>query len=105
MPRFHLLPATARPDARRLLVARALRGTVDGFVSVMLASYLHSAGYTPVEISAIVTGTLLGSAVLTLALGMIIWGVCLRWTQVTGGENGLRGDIRPAILMDWTVRA
>ena len=38
---------------------------------------------------------------LTLALGMIIWGVCLRWTQVTGGENGLRGDIRPAILMDF----
>ena len=32
---------------------------------------------------------------LTLALGMIIWGVCLRWTQVTGGENGMRGDVRP----------
>lgn len=36
---------------------------------------------------------------LTLALGMIIWGVCLRWTQVTGGENGMRGDVRPAILV------
>jgi ABC-type branched-subunit amino acid transport system permease subunit len=35
---------------------------------------------------------------LTLALGMIIWGICVRWTEVTGGENGLRGDIRPAIL-------
>jgi branched-chain amino acid transport system permease protein len=31
---------------------------------------------------------------LTLALGLIIWGVCLRWTQVTGGENGLRGQLR-----------
>jgi branched-chain amino acid transport system permease protein len=35
---------------------------------------------------------------LTLALGMIVWGICLRWTQVTGGENGIRGDVRPAWL-------
>lgn len=38
---------------------------------------------------------------LTLALGMIIWGVCQRWTSVTGGENGLRGNIRP----DWLQSA
>lgn len=37
---------------------------------------------------------------LTLALGMIVWGVCLRWTGVTGGENGLRGAMRPAALAD-----
>src|SRR6202012_1968433 len=36
---------------------------------------------------------------LTLALGMIVWGICLRWTQVTGGENGMRGDVRPALLL------
>jgi branched-chain amino acid transport system permease protein len=47
---------------------------------------------------------------LTLALGMIVWGICLRWTQVTGGENGMRGDVRPALLMAhsafyWTVLA
>jgi branched-chain amino acid transport system permease protein len=27
-----------------------------------------------------------------------VWGICLRWTQVTGGENGIRGDVRPAWL-------
>jgi branched-chain amino acid transport system permease protein len=37
---------------------------------------------------------------LTLALGMIVWGICLRWTQVTGGENGMRGDVRPAFLVE-----
>ncbi|HWZ37588.1 MAG TPA: branched-chain amino acid ABC transporter permease [Bradyrhizobium sp.] len=37
---------------------------------------------------------------LTLALGMIVWGVCLRWTAVTGGENGLRGIGRPAFIAD-----
>jgi branched-chain amino acid transport system permease protein len=47
---------------------------------------------------------------LTLALGMIVWGICLRWTAVTGGENGLRGDLRPPSLADartfyWAVLA
>ena len=47
---------------------------------------------------------------LTLALGMIVWGICLRWTQVTGGENGLRGDVRPPFLVNhrafyWAVLA
>ena len=37
---------------------------------------------------------------LTLALGMIIWGICQRWTSVTGGENGLRGNVRPDWLID-----
>jgi len=37
---------------------------------------------------------------LTLALGMIIWGICLRWTSVTGGENGIRSTIRPDWLLD-----
>ena len=37
---------------------------------------------------------------LTLALGMIVWGVCQRWTSVTGGENGLRGNVRPDWLID-----
>jgi len=36
---------------------------------------------------------------ITLALGMIVWGICLRWTSVTGGENGLRGSVRP----DWVA--
>ncbi len=40
---------------------------------------------------------------LTLALGMVVWGVCLRWTGVTGGENGLRGSIRPPQIADYRV--
>lgn len=37
---------------------------------------------------------------LTLALGMIVWGICLRWTSMTGGENGLRGAGRPELFSD-----
>ena len=37
---------------------------------------------------------------LTLALGLIVWGVCLRWTPVTGGENGLRGQLRASLDLE-----
>lgn len=37
---------------------------------------------------------------LTLAEGMIVWGICFRWTSVTGAENGIRGVARPALIAD-----
>lgn len=58
------------PDVRRVLVVRAIRGFVDGFVSVLLAQYLTALGYSPTEVGAIVTGTLIGSAALTLSFGL-----------------------------------
>jgi MFS family permease len=39
-------------------------------VSVLLAQYLTDLGFTPLEIGAIVTGTLLGSAAMTLLFGL-----------------------------------
>lgn len=39
---------------------------------------------------------------LTLALGMVVWGIALRWSTVTGGENGIRGRVRPDALSDPT---
>lgn len=35
---------------------------------------------------------------ITLAQGMLIWGLAHRWTSVTGGDNGLRGTSRPEWL-------
>jgi MFS family permease len=67
-----MLPTTATRDAGRLVSARSLRGFADGFVSVVLASYLVDIGFSPIEVGAIVTSTLLGSAALTLAVGL--WG-------------------------------
>jgi MFS family permease len=54
----------------RVVAARAIRGLADGFVSVLLARYLSDLGFSPLQIGAIVTGTLLGSAALTLAVGL-----------------------------------
>lgn len=53
------------------MLARALRGLVDGFTSVLLAIYLTALGLSPFQVGAIVTATLLGSAALTLAVGLV----------------------------------
>ena len=50
---------------------RGLRGLADGLVSVLLAGYLTRLGFTPLEVGAIVAGTLLGSAALTMAVGLV----------------------------------
>jgi MFS family permease len=57
-------------DAGRVVLVRALRGFADGYVSVLLADYLVSLGYSPLRVGVIVTGTLIGSAVLTLLVGL-----------------------------------
>jgi len=38
---------------------------------------------------------------ITLAEGMIVWGLAYRWASITGAENGLRGIDRPAIVADF----
>ncbi|HWO73842.1 MAG TPA: MFS transporter [Dehalococcoidia bacterium] len=65
-----LLPSGAQPDAARLVLARSLRGFVDGMVSVLLASYLTDLGFSAGEVGVLITATLLGSAVLTLGVGL-----------------------------------
>jgi len=57
------------PTARLLLTTRGLRAFGDGFVALLLPVYLKALGYEALQIGFIVTATLLGSAVLTLAVG------------------------------------
>jgi predicted MFS family arabinose efflux permease len=65
------IPASTSNDGLRLLATRGLRGFADGAVSVLLPSYLSALGFTPVQIGAIVFGTLIGSAALTLWIGLV----------------------------------
>jgi MFS family permease len=58
-------------DARKLLATRAIRGLADGIVGVALATYLTSLGFSPFEVGATITGTLLGSAAVTLGVGLL----------------------------------
>src|SRR5713101_4703406 len=63
-------PLSATADGKLLLATRALRGLADGAVSVILPSYLTLIGFSPLRVGAIVFGTLMGSAALTLWVGL-----------------------------------
>jgi MFS family permease len=69
------LSSTATPASivRRILVAKGLRGFADGFVSLLLPVYLLGLGFSPFQVGVIATGTLLGSGVLTLFVGLQSW--------------------------------
>lgn len=69
---FRLLPADVDDAVRPLLLARALRAFVDGYVAVLLPAYLLALGFGTFEVGLLSTATLLGSALLTLAIGA--WG-------------------------------
>ena len=69
--RDYLLPPGTLPDARLLLAARALRAFGDGYVCLLLPYYLTLLGYSAMEIGLLVTATLLGSGLMTLAIGFI----------------------------------
>lgn len=67
---WHLFPSGVPADARRLLLGKGLRAFTDGLVSIVLPVYLLRLGYSPFIVGAIVTSTLLGSALLTLSIGL-----------------------------------
>ena len=58
-------------DTGRILVARGLRAFGDGFVALLVPIYLIELGFSPLAIGAVVTATLIGTALLTLWVGMV----------------------------------
>ena len=72
----YLLPPGSARNIAPVFAARALRGFADGFVAVLLPVYLLALGLGGLEVGAIATATLFGSALATLAVGA--WGH--RWT-------------------------
>lgn len=67
---MRLLPETATREARLILSARALRAAADGCVSIVLPAYLLALGFDALAVGVITTATLLGSALLTVAVGL-----------------------------------
>jgi MFS family permease len=55
---------------RHVLTARGLRAFSDGYVSLLLPVYLIALGFSPFQVGVIATGTLLGSAALSLVVGL-----------------------------------
>ena len=77
---------------------------VAAYTVAVLATAYH-AGFWTCVVSGIIIGTLLSAAfgllvshvrdvyflMITLALGMVLWGLSNRWITVTGGDNGISG--------------
>ncbi len=67
---MRLLPAGITPDARIIFAGRGLRAFGDGFVSLLLPVYVTALGFDAFAVGAISTATLLGSAALTIFVGL-----------------------------------
>src|SRR5687768_9737667 len=73
--------------------------------AVAVLSTRHQAGFWTSAAGGIAAGALLSAALglvvshvrdvyflmITLALGMVLWGVSYRWIPMTGGDNGISG--------------
>jgi MFS family permease len=68
---WHLLPAGASGDAVRILTARGARAFADGFVALLLPIYLLELGFSAFAIGSIIASTLIGTALLTLWVGLV----------------------------------
>jgi branched-chain amino acid transport system permease protein len=42
---------------------------------------------------------------ITLALGMVVWGLAFRWVSMTKGDNGISGVPRPELPLPWSLAA
>jgi MFS family permease len=60
-----------RSEVALLYAARGVRGFGDGFAIIILPAYLTAIGYSPFEVGVVATASLLGTALMTLAVGVI----------------------------------
>ncbi len=60
---------STRFDILLLYLARGVRGFGDGFAVIILPAYLSAIGFSPGEIGLVASASLLGTALLTLAVG------------------------------------
>src|SRR5258708_1963683 len=65
------LGITTTSNIALLYAARGVRGFGDGFAIIILPAYLTAIGYDPVQIGFVATASLLGTALLTLAIGTV----------------------------------
>src|SRR5262249_13732538 len=104
---WRLIPQGTSKDALQILAARAVRAFADGSVSVLLPIYLLELGLSVFAVSAIITATLIGSALLTLWVGMfanrykrghLLLASCLLMAA-TGAGFMLIGDLWPLLFI------
>jgi len=73
-----------RRDLALLYAARAARNFGDGFAVIVLPAYLAAIGFEPAAIGIVATAALLGSALLTLSVGLLAPRFDLRSLLIAG---------------------
>jgi branched-chain amino acid transport system permease protein len=74
-------------------------GFVTCLVVALVLAALTAAVFGLVAIRA--TGTYF--LMITLALGMVVWGLAFRWVSMTKGDNGIAGVPRPDAGLPWNL--
>jgi branched-chain amino acid transport system permease protein len=75
------------------------RGFVICLLAGLLAATLFAAVFGLLAIRASGTYFLM----ITLALGMVVWGLAFRWVSMTKGDNGIAGVPRPDLPLPWNL--
>lgn len=91
---------------------------VGAYVVAILSTVHHASFWTclPAAVGgAAVLGALFGLVamrasgvyflMITLALGMVIWGLAFRWVSLTMGDSGITGIQRPSLGAGWSLAA
>jgi branched-chain amino acid transport system permease protein len=88
---------------------------VAAYVVAILATE-HGAGFWACLLLALVAATVTSALfglvairalgvyflMITLALGMVVWGLAFRWVSLTKGDNGISGLPRPSLGLPWS---
>jgi branched-chain amino acid transport system permease protein len=87
--------------------------------AVAILSVETGAGFLPCVTAALVAAALTAAVfgllairatgtyflMITLALGMVVWGLAFRWVSMTKGDNGISGVPRPQLGLPWDLAA
>ena len=95
--------ATPGQAAVYLLSARGVRDFGDGFVAVLLPVYLTALGFSPLKVGVIATAALLGSALLTLGIGLIGGRHDYRRLLLAGASLMVATGVALALVHDFTL--
>ena len=84
-----------------ILTTEYQRGFATCLLTGLVAATLAAALFGLLAIRASGTYFLM----ITLALGMVVWGLAFRWVSMTKGDNGIAGVPRPDLGLPWSLGA
>ena len=74
-----------------------------GFVACLAIGVVLAAGTAAIFGLLAIRATGTYFLMITLALGMVVWGLAFRWVSMTKGDNGITGIPRPEVALPWSL--